>query len=123
VRRRAAAALVAAIAATGCGDDQSAQPAAERPAASAAPVGVPNQGSIVQYADCDDWNKGSLERKQATVVALRSQLTPEGDPTAESSLADDRALEILDNACEPSYAGSLRLYKIYVRAQGFAPLG
>ena len=120
---RAAAALVAALLMAGCGDDESSRPAAERPAESAAPVGEPNQGSVVQFADCDDWNKGSVERKQATVVALRGQLTPQGDPNAESSLADDRALEILDHACTPSYAGSLRLYKIYVRAQGFAPLG
>ena len=123
MRSRAAAALVAAIALAGCGDDESPRPAAERATASVAPVGEANQGSVVQGADCDDWNKGSVESKRATVVTLRGQLTPQSDPNAESTLSDERAFEILENACKPSYAGSLRLYKIYVRAQGFAPLG
>lgn len=124
MRSRVAAALVAAIAIAGCGDDESPRPAAERPSATAsvAPVGEPNQGSVVQFADCDDWRKGSEAAKQATIVELRDQLTLQSDPDAESPLSDERAFEIFESSCAPSYAGSLRLYKLYARAQGFAPL-
>lgn len=44
----------------------------------------------------------ALAGEQATVVALRGQLTPQ---TSETT------------------ASPLRLHKLYVRAQGFAPLG
>ncbi|MBA2240053.1 MAG: hypothetical protein H0W09_02225, partial [Solirubrobacterales bacterium] len=91
-------------------------------APAAEPVGEPSAGSIVQYADCADWNRGSLAEKQATVIELRGQLTPQTSETAESDLDDDRALEILDGACKAGFSDSLRLYKLYVRAQAFAPL-
>ncbi|MDQ3643929.1 MAG: hypothetical protein M3356_00235, partial [Actinomycetota bacterium] len=90
--------------------------------AEAKPVGPERAGSVTQYADCDDWRAGSPGERRATVVELRSQLTPQTSETAESPLADGRAYEILQKACKPDYAGSLRLYKLYVRAQGFAPL-
>jgi hypothetical protein len=123
VARRAPVLVLVALAAVlgGCGDDGSGAAAPEPPAAK--PVGPESQGSTVQYADCGDWRRGSAAEKVATVVALRGQLTPQTSQTAESPLADDRAVEILDKACAPSYAGSLRLYKLYVRAQSFAPLG
>ena len=111
-----------AVAACGGGDDS-------RPAAAGAggseegePVGPEYAGSVVQYADCDDWRKGSAADRRSTVVELRRQLTPQTSKTAASSLADERAYEILQKACKPSYSGSLRLYKLYVRAQAFAPL-
>lgn len=77
---------------------------------------------MVQFADCDDWRAGTAAEREATVVALRGQLTPQTSATAESPLSDERAYEILQKACTPGYAGSLRLYKLYVRAQAFAPL-
>ena len=55
-------------------------------------------------------------------MELRRQLTPQTSKTAESPLADERAYEILQKTCGPDYADSLRLYKLYVRAQAFAPL-
>jgi hypothetical protein len=113
---RRAAAILVTLAAAGCGSDGEQAPRAQ-------PVGEANQGSVVQVADCRDWRKGSLAEKRATVVALRGQLTPQSSETAESPLPDERALEILDNSCRPAYASSLRLYKLYVRAQAFARLG
>lgn len=85
-------------------------------------MGPERAGSVTQYADCDDWRKGSAPQRRATVVELRSQLTAQTSESTESPLADPRAYEILQKACTPDYAGSLRLYKLYVRAQGFAPL-
>lgn len=118
--RRAPAVLAAALAGAACfaacGEE-------EAPAAKAAkPVGDPSAGSVVQFADCGDWRRGSTAARVATIEELRGQLTPQSSRTAESTLADERAYEILDRACRFETAGSLRLYKLYVRAQGFAPL-
>ncbi len=118
-----AACLVAAALAAGCGgDEESAGGAQAAESAKAKPVGPERAGSVTQYADCDDWRKGSAAARRATVVELRSQLTAQTSETTASPLADDRAYEILQKACTPDYAGSLRLYKLYARAQGFAPL-
>lgn len=111
-----AAALVGAFFA-GCGGDEEAPPAN-----SAMPVGNPSAGSVVQFADCGDWRRGSAAARVATIKELRGQLTPQSSRTATSPLADERAYEILDRACKFETAASLRLYKLYVRAQGFAPL-
>jgi hypothetical protein len=119
-RRRARPALLAAAIAvsalvSGCGDE----PARSKPAN---PVGEPSAGSVVQFADCGDWRKGTRAERFATIEELRGQLTPQGSATARSPLRDERAYEILEKACRPGFARSLRLYKLYVRAQGFAPL-
>jgi hypothetical protein len=114
-----AVALVAVAASGGCGGGQS--PSQSRGAA-AEPVGKSSAGSVVQFADCGDWRGGSRASRMVTVEHLRRQLTPQRSKTAESPLADDRAYALLDRACRPAYAESLRLYKLYVRMQGFAPL-
>lgn len=115
---RAASALAAGLAAAvaaGCGGGEEEQP-------SARPVGTESAGSVVQFADCTDWRRGTKAEREATIDALRGQLTEQRSATAESPLADERAYEILEQACAPDFAASLRLYKLYVRAQGFAPL-
>lgn len=118
----ALAAMVATLlVAAGCGGNGDEQERSSTGAA-AKPVGTESAGSVVQFADCDDWRRGAEAERVATIEALRGQLTPQRSATAESPLSDERAYEILDKACTPDYAGSLRLYKLYVRAQGFAPL-
>jgi hypothetical protein len=111
-----AAVFVAAALFAGCGDQGT--PSGQ----SAKPVGNPSAGSVVQFADCGDWRRGSTAERFATIKELRGQLTPQTSRTAASPLADERAYEILDRACRFETAESLRLYKLYVRAQGFAPL-
>jgi hypothetical protein len=110
-RHLAAALSVAALA--GCGDDD------DEPAK---PVGKESAGSVVQFADCRDWRKGTVDERHATIDALRGQLTPERSKTAASPLSDDRAYAVFQKACAQDYASHLRLYKLYVRVQGFAPL-
>jgi len=119
--RALAAAVAMFVTVAGCGGNGDEQ---ERSSAQAAakPVGKESAGSVVQFADCDDWRRGAEAERFATIEALRGQLTPQRSASAESPLSDERAYEILDRACTPGYAGSLRLYKLYVRAQGFAPL-
>lgn len=114
----------AALLLGGCGGGEE-EPAAKPGAADTAtgePVGPETAGSVTQYADCADWRAGSPADRRATVVVLRSQLTPQTSEIPRSALTEDRAYEILQKACRPDYAGSLRLYKLFVRAQGFAPL-
>ena len=111
------AALVAATVAAGCGDDESSSRSK-----GAKPVGHTSGGSVVQFADCGDWNRGSEAERYATVEALRGQLTPQLSKTASSPLPDDRAYALLQKTCSTSGVPSLRLYKLYVKMQGFAPL-
>ena len=121
---RLAVALVGAVLLGGCGGDDKDPPA--RAGASgeekAESVGRRSAGSVVQFADCDDWRRGSRAEREVTVVELRDQLTIQSARSSASPLPDDRAYEIFQKACKPDFAGSLRLYKLYARAQGFAPL-
>jgi hypothetical protein len=111
-------ALVAAVAAAGCGDD----PAPPSSPAGAQPVGRESAGSVVQFADCGDWREGTRAERYATVRALRGQLTPQQSETAESPLPDERAYALLDKTCSTGNVESLRLYQLYARMQSFAPL-
>ena len=121
----ALAALVAAVASTGCGDDDPAASKAASPASStqtAKPLGKESAGSVVQFADCGDWRRGNHAERMATVAAIRGQLTPQRSRNAASPLPDDEAFTLLDDVCKNEALSSLRLYKLYVRMQGFAPL-
>ena len=115
-----APAVVGAILIAGCGDggDDPAEPARAEPRS----VGKRTAGSVVQFADCDDWNRGTRAEREATVLELRDQLTQQGERSNASPLSDERAYATFQKACKPDYAGSLRLYKLYARVQGFAPL-
>lgn len=117
--RAACLAPAVALAAAGCGGASGAAP---RTAPKAKPVGPNVQGSVVQYASCKDWVAGTPAEKRATIVALRGQLTPQRSASAASPLPDRRAYAILDKTCTEGGIDSLRLYKLYVRAQAFAPL-
>ena len=113
---RFAATFVAVLALAGCGDDD------DDGEGAAKPVGYELGGSVVQVADCGDWREGTEAERRATIEELKGQLTPQTDATPESALSDDRAYEILQNTCRTPRFESLRLYKLYTRAQGFAPL-
>jgi hypothetical protein len=115
----AAAVLAAVACAAGCGGEEARSPAAGE---EVKPVGRESAGSVVQFADCSDWRAGTRAERVVTVERLRGQLTPQRSKDAASPLRDERAYELLDKACTPAYAGSLRLYKLYVKMQGFAPL-
>jgi hypothetical protein len=108
--------LLAAVLAVGvgCGDDESEEPAK--------PAGEEIAGSVVQYADCTDWRKATVAEREATITALKGQLTPQTAQTPTSALDDDKAYEILQNFCRAEFSDKLRLYKIYAKAQGFSPL-
>jgi hypothetical protein len=119
-RRRAlglAAAAACGAAAAGCGGDGDGRASS----AGAEPLGDRSAGSVVQFADCGDWNGGTRAERLATIAAIRGRLTPERSRTAASPLTDERAYTVFENACGQGI-DSLRLYKLYVKVQGFAPL-
>jgi hypothetical protein len=122
-RRRFAGAgavvLVAAALVAGCGGEEAVPAASPTPAQ---PVGKMVAGSVAQYVNCDDWKSGTREERMATIADIRGQHTPQTSTTAASPLSDERAYEMFQKTCAADWAGSLRLYKLYVKAQAFAPL-
>jgi hypothetical protein len=116
--RWAALVLIAALALlAGCGDSGDSGDAPEGEG-----VGPVVGGSTAQFASCKDWVGGTEEERYATIEDIRGQLTPQSSETAESDLSDEAAYEMFEHSCEAEWAASLRLYKLYARAQPFAPL-
>jgi hypothetical protein len=111
-RRLAVAALcTAAIAPAGCGGDAD---------EGAQPLGDVRVGSVASLAQCRDWNAGTEDEKLATLHDVKEQINLKDGTGETPEIPDDAAVELLDNSCEPSWAASFRLYKIYARATGFA---
>ena len=118
--RWVALALIAALALlAGCGDSGE---SGDSGSAEVEGVGPVVGGSTAQFASCRDWVGGTEEERYATIEDIRGQLTPQSSETAESDLSDEAAYEMFEHTCEPEWAASLRLYKLYARAQPFAPL-
>ena len=115
---RTASAILLCLALAGCGERK----AASMVATDAKPVGAEIGGTVVQFADCRDWKRGSREEKLATVRALRGQLTPQRSESAASPFPDEKAFEMFERMCALDYTQRFRLYKQYVKAQGFYPL-
>lgn len=86
------------------------------------PLGDLRAGSAASLVDCDDWNGGITERKQATVVDVREQLTAGGTVAGRPSLSDPQAFDTFERACSNEFTGSFRLYKIYYDANAFENL-
>lgn len=115
------AVLLALAALAGCGGEES-EPAPASTILDVDPAGTSRAGSVAQFADCGDWKQATREQRLATIADIRGQHTPQQSATAASPLSDERAYEIFEEACSPEWADSFRLYKLYVRVQGFAPL-
>ncbi len=116
--------LFAAMTLAGCGgSDESGSGATTtaRPIASQG-VGIVRAGSTAQFADCSDWRGGTPRQRRITIQSIRGQLTPQRSTTAASPLPDDAAYRIFEKTCSSGVADSLRLYKLYARAQAFARL-
>lgn len=85
-------------------------------------VGEVRAGSVAQLANCADWKAGTVEERLATIEDVRSQINLEDAPVEQPALSDEAAYEFFQQACEPGYAESFRLYKIYARAAAFQSL-
>jgi hypothetical protein len=116
-------ALVAAVVAlSACGANGDSQGRHEGAPVDIRGVGLVRGNSTAQFANCRDWRLGSVERRYATIEDIRGQLTPQSSRTAESDLSDEAAYRIFQHACAADFSDKLRLYKLYARAQAFAPL-
>jgi hypothetical protein len=85
-------------------------------------VGLVRGNSTAQFANCSDWRGGSVKRRYATIRDIRGQLTPQRSKTAASDLSDEAAYQVFQHACAAGFSDKLRLYKLYARAQAFAPI-
>ena len=118
--RRGGSALLAALALAACGEDPQ---AAEREArAKAKPLGEVLAGSVAPLAQCKDWVGGDRLRKLATIDDIRNQVSRRDTGVSSPALTDEEAMGLFDRACANRYARSFRLYVLYARAAGFAPL-
>ena len=86
------------------------------------PVGISRAGTVAQFADCGDWKGATRDQRMATIADIRGQHTNQQSKTAASPLSDEDAYDTFQEACSPEWADSLRLYKMYVKFQAFAPL-
>jgi hypothetical protein len=110
---RAAVALVATAALSGCmGGDDSQQVQGSR-------IARPTQ--LVQ---CRDWVKANPRERAGTIDVLREFAGgPTGSPAGNGrTLEDDEAFALFDRWCKQSYAEGFRLYKLYTRASAFKSL-
>ena len=62
------------------------------------------------------------EQRLATIADVRNQVSRPDAGISAPALTDAEAQRIFDSACEPQWAQGLRLYKLYAKAAGFAPL-
>jgi hypothetical protein len=85
-------------------------------------VGPVRAGSTAQFASCRDWRRGTEDERYATIADIRGQLTVQTDPEATSDLPDEAAYAMFEKVCATDYSDAMRLYKLYARAQAYAPL-
>ncbi len=118
------AAGVAGVALPACGDDGRGGDAGRHKDATVdiRGVGLVRGNSTAQFANCRDWRGGSMERRYATIEDIRGQLTPQVSKSEVSDLSDEKAYRIFQQVCASEFSDELRLYKLYARAQAFAPL-
>ena len=83
------------------------------------PLGDIRAGSVASLVACDDWTAGSVERKQATVVDIREQLSGGGTIEGRPAISDQEAYDVFERACAEDFTGRFNLYKIYYRANAF----
>ena len=117
-------ALVAAgVALPACGEDgRGGDPGRDRDApVDIRGVGLVRANSTAQFANCRDWRGGSRKRRYATIEDIRGQLTPQSSESAVSDLSNKKAYRIFQRVCASEFSDELRLYKLYARAQAFAP--
>lgn len=107
--------VLALLSLPGCGG-------AEGEPEAAKPLGTELAGSVAHLAQCKDWVGGSRERKLATIDDIRAQVNRRDTEIDAPALSDEEALGLFDRACSNSFARGFRLYVLYARAAGFAPL-
>ena len=110
----------------GCGDDEAADPTSTSgdvvDISGTEPVGQMTAGSVAPLVQCRDWTGANEDEKLATIADIRSQVNQTDTGIDAPPLSDDEAMSVFDNACSEDFAEGFRLYVLYARAAGFAPL-
>ena len=117
LKRGGPTALLATLLLASCGggsDDGSAEKKAK-------PVGQMLAGSVAPTAQCRDWEGGTRPERLATIEDIREQINLKDSAVQTPELSDKAAYRILDTICARPYAAGFRLYKLYARADSFAP--
>ena len=119
------AAVLAAV--TGCGSGDQSSTAEDYDGgvidvSGTKPLGEQTAGSVAQLVQCRDWNRGDEAQKVATIADVRGQVNSGGAGIDAPPLSDNEAMDVFDHACEPDHAQGFRLYILYARAAGVAPL-
>ena len=114
--------LAAAVALPACGANDDGASRHEGAPVDIRGVGLVRGNSTAQFANCRDWRGGTVKQRYATIEDIRGQLTPQRSETAASDLSDKAAYKVFQHACAADFSDKLRLYKLYARAQAFAPL-
>ncbi len=123
MRSRAALALaLAMLALAGCSGDDDGSAARTTTERKVKPLGEMLAGSVAPLAQCKDWVGGPRDRKLATIDDIRGQVSRRDTGVSTPPLSDEEALGLFDRACANRYARSFRLYVLYARAAGYAPL-
>jgi hypothetical protein len=99
----------------GCGGDS--DDAADRDSAA---LGSPDVQTSAREADCDDWNRASVEDRQVIVESIAEYEGGGPSGTVGRTMSAEQAYEVFERFCERDYASAFKLYKIYVRAAAFA---
>jgi hypothetical protein len=115
LKRGGPAALLAALLLASCGSDS------DQTREKARPVGEMLAGSVAPMAQCRDWEGGTRAERLATIDDIREQVNLKDTAVPTPELSDRAAYRILDTICSRPYASTLRLYKLYARADSFAP--
>lgn len=116
--RHCAAALAAAAALGACGSSGGDGDEPRR----AEPLGPKLGGSVATMAACKHWAGGSRERKLATIADIRNQVSRDDTGIEAPPLSDTEAVALFDGECAQPYAKGFRLYVLYARAAGWAPI-
>lgn len=109
-------AAAAALAIGGCGGGKP-----ERQADTAAtPAAAP---ATLALADCNQWHEMRQPSRQALVEQMGIFFGAKADNGfgRGQTLTPEEAFEVLTNGCKPSWAGAVKLYKLYGRAAAFTP--
>jgi hypothetical protein len=89
-------------------------------AGAAKPMGEVRVGSVAQLARCSDWNKGTRDRRLATIGAVRAHINLQDTAVKTPVLSNRAAYRVFANTCSKPFAAGFRLYKLYARAASFA---
>jgi hypothetical protein len=76
---------------------------------------------VAPLAQCRDWTAGSRAERLATIDDIREQINLKDSSVQTPELSDKAAYRVLDGICQKPYAATFRLYKLYARADAFAP--